>query len=467
MFPNCFLTVALLVSMPLVGDDAAAGDRLVVHEWGTFTSFQNERGEAFRYLNTNDEPVPGFVHELRKQGVYRYWPTELPPVVQGAPLAHEDVTMRLETPVIYFHPPKSHSAELTLDVDVEFHGGWLTQFYPTAEASVIGAKATGFRWADLNENTVGQLSWKSLNVGSRGMGPETTEPVWTAPRAVAAAQVSCSGESERFLFYRGVAHLEAPLRVVRDKRSPDTLHIVTQADKSSPLVGRRTKIDGVWLADVRPDGTVAFRALPELMLDGKPSQSVATTAGVFGAEEYSKENLARLRAEMRSSLEAHGLFADEGEALLRTWELSYFQSPGLRLFFMVPRDWTDQKLPLSISVPADIVRVMVGRIELVTPRQRETIRRIAQDSTADLRSVVDAMRQLQQDRSRSDKYKAIASGRGNPDDLGVPVPESYRGFLELGRFRIALLLDVIERDRQAKAISHFLGKTQWKTPSRF
>ena len=54
-----------------------------------------------------------------------------------------------------------------------------------------------------------------------------------------------------------------------------------------------------------------------------------------------------------------------------TWEVTLFKSSGLRLFFMVPRAWTDSYLPLNVSVPADITRVMIGRIELVTPAQRQ------------------------------------------------------------------------------------------------
>jgi hypothetical protein len=80
---------------------------------------------------------------------------------------------------------------------------------------------------------------------------------------------------------------------------------------------------------------------------------------------------------MHRVLVEEGLFADEAEALLSTWELSYFKGPGLRLFFMAPRAWTDAVLPLEISLPAEVKRVMVGRIELVTPEQRSLLDRLA------------------------------------------------------------------------------------------
>ena len=54
----------------------------------------------------------------------------------------------------------------------------------------------------------------------------------------------------------------------------------------------------------------------------------------------------------------------EAEAMLNTWKASYFQKPGLRLFYIVPRAWTDYFLPLEFSVPARVTRVIVGRVDL-------------------------------------------------------------------------------------------------------
>ena len=76
---------------------------------------------------------------------------------------------------------------------------------------------------------------------------------------------------------------------------------------------------------------------------------------------------------MKNELVTEGLFDDEADALLNTWERSYFRNPGERVFFMVPREWTESVLPLKLSVPAQVTRVMVGRIEMVTPAQRELL----------------------------------------------------------------------------------------------
>ena len=39
---------------------------VVVHEWGTFTALQDEAGNAVGGINTEDEPVPPFVHDVSR-----------------------------------------------------------------------------------------------------------------------------------------------------------------------------------------------------------------------------------------------------------------------------------------------------------------------------------------------------------------------------------------------------------------
>src|SRR6188474_580068 len=81
-----------------------ASDTLVVHEWGTFTVLQDEQGKPVGGINTDDEPLPNFVHNLN--GELNGPSSPLPPVYfKGVPRNHPDVYTRLETPVIYFHPP--------------------------------------------------------------------------------------------------------------------------------------------------------------------------------------------------------------------------------------------------------------------------------------------------------------------------------------------------------------------------
>src|SRR5438552_9807693 len=156
---------------------------------------------------------------------------------------------------------------------------------------------------------------------------------------------------------------------------------------------------------------------------GDSGKVILSTPAAFANEEFSAPNLAKLRAQMRRSLVEEGLFNDEAEALLNTWELSYFKSAGLRLFFLVPRDWTERYLPLELSVPAKVSRVLVGRIELVTPGLRQLLRQIA-------------------DAPIPTKPWACLTNNGANWEYRGAMPPTYR---DLGRFRNGLVLDELKQ----------------------
>jgi hypothetical protein len=413
----------------------ASPDRLIVHEWGTFTSLQDESGRTLSNINTDDEPVPGFVHGLGRgyKGLFLL-PTEMPPpLAQGAPVGHPQITMRLETPVTYFHLPEGMKTA-TLDVAVDFHGGWLTEFYPAGVTLADGKPFAFPKYPELTDKTVGRLEWKDVKLGGDGKGPETTEHVWLAPRDVNAANVSIGKQSERFLFYRGVAHLNAPL-TVKQIEGKDLLQITGEFPRPT-IAGQRPP--ALWIVDVRPDGRCAFRDVHSIAARSNVVDAHAQMS--FAENEYAADT-APLRKAMHAALVSDGLFDDEAAAMLNTWELSYFKSPGLRLFFTVPQTWTDAVLPLHLSQPADVTRVMIGRIELITPRHRELLNTIAAGPVPNLKDVVAAMAKLQQDPARRAQYDALASGRGDSKHIGVPVPPIYQAYLDLGRFRTAIVMN--------------------------
>jgi hypothetical protein len=379
---------ALLAAVVVADRLPTHPDRLVVHEWGTFTSLQDEEGQALPILYGEDEPLPDFVHGVGSGGCGR-------PAVADAsdPL----ITVRLETPVIYFYPASSEDS-LRLDVEVDFPGGWLNQFYPDAET-----EAPGIEEGILAPETVGRLAWRGLQIGGEANGPFTTSRVWTAPRAVEAASVTTSGgESERYLFYRGLGRFESPLRVRRDAPGSRLL-VDPQGDGPSDLV-----IPALWLVEVRRDGRSGFMTFGPLPLgDG---QGLADLPARFDEDSLSMGNFTALRGSMHTALVESGLYPAEADAMLNTWETSYFRSPGLRLFFVLPRAWTDQRLPLRLSVPEDrreLERVMIGRLELVTLEQRQLVHRVT--------------------------------------DEGLARAERWGAYQNLGRFRDAILLDEISR----------------------
>ena len=76
--------------------------------------------------------------------------------------------------------------------------------------------------------------------------------------------------------------------------------------------------------------------------------------------------------------------------MVNTWTTSYFQTDGVACLFVLPQSWTDAFIPMTVSPkPKQIVRVMVGRLELLTA-ERE---RLAENAVRDLASGESARRQ--------------------------------------------------------------------------
>jgi hypothetical protein len=427
----------------------AGTDKWVIHEWGTFTSLQDESGRAIGGINTDDEALPPFCHRLAQMLVLT--PTEIPPAFfQGAPHCHPDVTMRLETPVLYFHPPKSGEETNGISVKASFRGGWLTEFYPSAQAEALGINTNLAAFGPIKPGTTGSLSWENLAIGGDWNGPATDSHVWTSPRAVTSAPVRTKdGEAERFLFYRGVGKIDAPLKVSRDDHAGQLVLESQLASGLAPDAG--LPVRALWLVDIQPDGKVAYRDIPPVTLSGN-GKVLARVASDFHKSDYRAGNLETLKTSLHRALMAEGLFDDEATALLNTWELSYFKSVGLRLFFIVPRAWTDSYLPLNVSVPAELDRVMVGRIELVTPKERQIMREIGQLSKEKI--LHDAALLWT---NTIQVWRNANSGAFTLAQCGVAVPNSYELYLQLGRFRNALVLDA-EARHPGPGLTEFINR---------
>ena len=75
-----------------------------------------------------------------------------------------------------------------------------------------------------------------------------------------------------------------------------------------------------------------------------------------------------LAPQLAAALVASGLFEPEARAMVETWKHSYFQTPGLRVLYVVPSRITNALLPLEISPkPRETVRILVGRLECIAP----------------------------------------------------------------------------------------------------
>jgi hypothetical protein len=83
-----------------------------------------------------------------------------------------------------------------------------------------------------------------------------------------------------------------------------------------------------------------------------------------------------LNRELEDVLTSQGLYPDEAHAMIETWRQSWFEE-GSRLFYIVPGDFLNTILPLTINpAPAQTVRVFVGRLELITPATTQAVEKI-------------------------------------------------------------------------------------------
>jgi len=465
---------------------------LIIHEWGTFTSLQDEQGRTIGGLNVDEEFLPEFVHDLYPVTIG--FNREIPATrtIKGISACNPTVTMRLETPVVYVHLPAGQTAA-TFDLSATFHGGFLSQFYPLAEPSVDGR---ALRWQDvitthlvegkevsntirelqmlgpgqngvttwqrwqapvLSAKTTSTLTWRGIRAGGALAAPKTDSPIWLAPRAVTAANLAVGSEHERYLFYRGLAHLDAPL-VARRSADGRSLRVTPRVGDLNP-----STVPQLWLADLRSDGTAAFHTADAAVyhLPSTDETAFSDIAATFAANEYSAERLKLLRQELHTALVADGLFADEAMALLATWEASYFKTPGQRLFFLVPREWTDRVLPLTTSIPTVVTRSMMGRIEVVSPAQRQALTTIATgpvSTTAWYDRFITEHIRYQDEKSDfierpggAEIHRRLQMGEsGVFASLKVALPPDYQAYLSLGRFRDALLWDEQRRTPDAE-----------------
>jgi hypothetical protein len=367
--------IAVGIAANVVSAQQGAGHPLIVHEWGTITTRHAADGTPEGRLNriAPSEVLPPFVHQYEPaatQAAPRA-PLIKSPVTPGRP----DVTMRLETPVMYFHLPTGSSAPPPFDVSVRFRGGILNEFYPNADATnqvdvdrVTAKMQAGMikSWDGqvLNNYVVGSLRWRAVALTGSAPLPQTTSHVWLAPRRVRSTWLAtAAGEGEQYLFYRGVAHLEALLQT---ELGPSELRLRAPANLQW-LTAPTTTIGALWLVDVRPNGGVAFREIEPIVIAKDGAGRELRRVPLFTPRDYSSDAVANLRASMKKTLKARGLFDDEADAMLNTWDESYFRSPGLRVFYVVPPEWIAYHLPVTISTPTELTRVLIGRIDLALP----------------------------------------------------------------------------------------------------
>ncbi len=174
-------------------------------------------------------------------------------------------------------------------------------------------------------------------------------------------------EYERFLFYRGLGQSRMPVRA--DARSGGTLAL-----EREPSLG-----DGVrhiFVLKVE-NGRGAYQYRSALRPGEQATGVIPSMEDAKPLAEFTEAVADALAAKLTES----GLYPKEARAMVNTWKSSYFQNDGIRVLFVLPQSWTDAFIPISIvPKPREVVRVMVGRLELLSPEREQ----LAESAVRDL-----------------------------------------------------------------------------------
>ena len=341
-----------------------------LHEWGTFTSISGSDGQLLAGLEREEERLPPFVHSLegmQNHGPFRYRSKGF---YMMRPL--KNVTIIMETPVIYFYSEQAFEAK----VEVGFNGGSINQWYPQRSGGesvpplpkkiiplMMNATENDRKenfikrgGLDFSSKREGSIEWKIEVLdpeASRGLSFKQGETLnWLRPRNPKANILKVGEQYEDYLFYRGVGNFELPVNFRVDAK--ETLHIENTGEEIVPFL---------FVQDVTPDRKVRFYTIDAGLEKG-------TTKTIAEADFTNEEKWQRPVYEaMTKGLLKSGLTPEETHGMVQTWWHSYFEQPGLRVFWIVPQAKTNAILPLKVTpAPEESVRVLVGRSEILRPR---------------------------------------------------------------------------------------------------
>lgn len=293
-------------------------------------------------LYREEEHLPGFVYHHAG-----FSPD--PSVQKGLYRPADNVTVKMETPVVYFYSKEEREA----NVKVDFPNGTISQWYPERQK---GEEAPGMEKLDFKTPYKGWIEWdckvldenteKTINTKA-----ELETNTWTAPRETDANLVeSPNGEIEKFLFYRGIGNFETTVSLSFEE---EQLKIKNTSTETIPYLFVYEKWDN-------QDPVVWWTG----GMDGQATKKIsAPTAGM------SETELEKKFIEFTGALVKEGLYEKEAASMLKTWHESYFNSYGIKVFWIVPRSITNKVLPIEVTpTPTELERVIVGRSEILTPQ---------------------------------------------------------------------------------------------------
>ena len=209
------LSLLLLVASPHFAVSAVGGGDYVAHEWGTFTSVQTADGVPIPWNPLASSELPSFVYDWNStNGVQGDLRPRIPDLK-----ASLSSLQRMETPVIYFYADSA----ITVDAMVDFPQGMVTEWYP---------KASPHQSRRAEEPlSLKALAWKGIEVlpdlrTTSSLAALPSDPSgshYYAARETDAGLLRVNGQTEKFLFYRGVGNFSTPLKVTQRGNAAESL----------------------------------------------------------------------------------------------------------------------------------------------------------------------------------------------------------------------------------------------------
>jgi hypothetical protein len=278
-----YLSSLVLLALALPASHLSAQTNetsLVVHEWGTFTSFQGGDGQLISWKPLQGSALPKFVYDWTKPGLGRVYVGDY--VAKNLLMTLQ----RMETPVVYFYSDQ----EMAVDLSVKFPQGRITEWFPQADQvgpskpAIPGAAQSSLssesliHWSNLlllppkkftssyqtlptdpsgshyfaardtdsdyivsspgPDNSLSMLDSAVFNCGGV-IAPTSTAVAQQSSQRLSMAPVLRSEtvtvrplpEIEKFLFYRGAGSFATPLRVTM----PSDDAVVLENTGSEPL----------------------------------------------------------------------------------------------------------------------------------------------------------------------------------------------------------------------------------------
>ncbi len=369
--PVWFPLVLVCVSFATINAEPV---NLEVHEWGTFTIVSGSDGTPLRWYQPELAlaELPSFVGpNITVAGKGGTW--------------QQPSFVRMETPVIYFYPDKS----MPVSVQVAMLNGRVTEWFPAPSAvrfpsqtlSMLDASVTWTGELVAPGDTAAQAQIPSFKdgPGANYFHAREVPGAWIFKATKIASgfplpspPTEKAKQSEKFIFYRGAGDHLPPFQVrAGDSRVPGDTYLSLMHSGYGGAIEAAFAISvkngkGSWLP--------VNAKLPAT--DPKTGSGLAVSVGSSLGEPTTplpKAEIELITAMTRALAEA-GLSQDEAKAMVATWGDIWFREPGTRILALLPRDWVDNALPLTITpAPKKLTRVFVARFEVFTSDREKAL----------------------------------------------------------------------------------------------